>query len=318
MGNARLLAPGDWSGFRWRVPERFNIAVACCDVWPADRVAIVVPGGADWTFGDLKARSDRLATAFAARGIGKGDRVAILLPQSPYVMLTHFAAMKLGAITVPLFTLFGEDALRYRLQDSGARACVTDAEGAERVVALGCDTLEHVFVTDGPGGLSVADEIAKAAPISQCAATQADDPAMLIYTSGTTGAPKGALHAHRFLLGHLPSVEAQQEYMPQPGDVGWTPADWAWIGGLMDLALPCLFHGIPLVAHRMGKFDPDAAYRLIRDEQVRNLFLPPTALKLMRQARAPDGLKIRSVSSGGESLGSDLHAWARAAPLAPR
>jgi len=321
---ARVLTPGtDWDAlrraFRWNVPEAFNIALACCDAWPADRLAIVVPGGTNWTFGDLKDRSDRLATAFAVRGIGKGDRVAILLPQSPYVMLAHFAAMKLGAITVPLFTLFGEDALRYRLNDSGARACVTDAEGAERLAALDCPTLERIFVTDNAVAphLSVEDEVARSAPIQRCEPTRADDPAMLIYTSGTTGAPKGALHAHRFLIGHMPSVEAQQEFLPQPGDKGWTPADWAWIGGLMDLAMPCLFHGIPLVAHRMGKFDPDAVFRLIRDEGVRNLFLPPTALKLMRQAAAPEGMNIRSVSSGGESLGADLHAWGREVLGAP-
>ncbi|MEM9342208.1 MAG: AMP-binding protein [Pseudomonadota bacterium] len=320
MGNERLLRPGeDWGAFVWSVPERFNIAVACCDVWPGDRVAIVVPGGVDWTFGDLRERSDRLASAFAARGIGRGDRVAILLPQDPVVMLTHFAAMKLGAVTVPLFTLFGEDALRYRLEDSGARACVTDAAGAERLAALDCQALEQVYVAGDAVAphLSIDDEIARAAPLERVVDTAADDPAMLIYTSGTTGAPKGALHAHRFLLGHLPSVEAQHEYLPQPGDIGWTPADWAWIGGLMDLAMPCLFHGLPLVAHRMGKFDPDAAFRLIRDEGVRNLFLPPTALKLMRQAEVPEGLRVRSVASGGESLGADLHDWAGKVLRAP-
>jgi acetyl-CoA synthetase len=145
----------------------------------------------------------------------------------------------------------------------------------------------------------------------------AEDAAVLIYTSGTTGAPKGALHAHRFLIGHLPSVELQHEFFPRPGDVGWTPADWAWIGGLMDLAMPCLYHGVPLVAHRMRKFDPDAAFRLIGEHRVSRLFLPPTALKLMRQARVPGEVAIRSVASGGESLGPDLHDWAREALRAP-
>ena len=228
-------------------------------------------------------------------------------------MITHFAAMKLGAIVLPLFTLFGEEALAFRLTDSGARVCVTDPENAAKLAALDCPDLAHILVTgDGAPGLpSFEADLAAASGVFTPVAGNAEAPAVLIYTSGTTGAPKGALHAHRFLIGHLPSVELQHEFLPQPGDVGWTPADWAWIGGLMDLAMPCLYHGVPLISHRMRKFDPDAAFRLIRDHKVRNMFLPPTALKLMRQTRVPEGVDIRSVGSGGESLGADLHAWGR-------
>jgi acetyl-CoA synthetase len=132
---------------------------------------------------------------------------------------------------------------------------------------------------------------------------------MMIYTSGTTGPPKGALHAHRVLLGHLPNIEVSHERLPLAGDAGWTPADWAWIGGLMDMAMPCLYYGIPLIARRMRKFDPEAAFRLIADHRATRLFLPPTALKLMRQAAVPEGLSVRSIASGGESLSADLVAW---------
>ena len=145
----------------------------------------------------------------------------------------------------------------------------------------------------------------------------ADDPAVLIYTSGTTGAPKGVVHAHRFLLGHLPNIELSQGFFPKPGAVGWTPADWAWIGGLMDMAMPCLYYGVPLISRRMRKFDPDEAFAIMRDHRVTNLFLPPTALKLMRGARVPDGLSVRAVSSGGESLGAEMLDWGRTALGAP-
>ena len=278
-------------------------------------------GGKVWSYGDLKRASDRLANAFAARGVRRGDVVAVLLPQCPEVMVTHFAAMKLGAVVLPLFTLFGPDALAYRLADSGAVLAVTDAEGVGKLDAIRGEApgLREVFVLGG--GVApyrgFEDEIAAGADTLVPVDTLADDPAVLIYTSGTTGAPKGALHAHRFLIGHLPSVELQHEFLPQPGDRGWTPADWAWIGGLMDLAMPCLYHGVPLVSHRAAKFDPDAAVRLIRDEGIRNMFLPPTALKLMRGATVPGGLKVRSIASGGESLGADLHDWGRAALGAP-
>ncbi|MBT8454997.1 MAG: AMP-binding protein [Alphaproteobacteria bacterium] len=332
MNPRAIPAPGAWDElrktFRWQVPAGFNIARACCDSWAMadpDRTAIVHIGedGAvtTWTYGQLKRASDRLANAFAARGVGRGDRVAVLLPQCPEVMITHFAAHKLGAISLPLFTLFGPDALAFRLADSGAKLAVTDPANLEKLVNLRPELpdLKEIFVT-GPVQAplrSFDDEIAGASDQLVPVDTIADDPAILIYTSGTTGSPKGALHAQRFLIGHLPSVELQHEFLPQPGDVGWTPADWAWIGGLMDLAMPCLYHGVPLVSHRFAKFDPEAAYRLIADHGVRNLFLPPTALKLMRQAPVPRGVDIRSIGSGGESLGADLLAWGHESLGAP-
>ncbi|MEM6825560.1 MAG: AMP-binding protein, partial [Pseudomonadota bacterium] len=239
----------------------------------------------------------------------------ILLPQCAEVLITHFAVMKLGAVVLPLFTLFGVEALRFRLEDSGAAALVTDPENLEKAMALVPDLpkMRLVLVTGRAPSSATAFwatlEAASAAFLP--APIAADDPAMLIYTSGTTGPPKGVLHAHRFLIGHLPSVELQHEFLPRRGDCGWTPADWAWIGGLMDLAMPCLYHGVRLVAHRMRKFDPEAAYDLIAQERVRNLFLPPTALKLMRQAALPAGIDIRSIASGGESLGADLLTWGR-------
>jgi acetyl-CoA synthetase len=333
MSDRRLLREGsDWTAiraaFRWDIPARFNMAEACCDSWAREdpgRVALIHQrgdGGTDeWTYGRLAAASDRLANALSAAGVGRGDRVAILLPQCPEVAITHFAAWKLAAVTLPLFTLFGPDALRFRLQDSGATVVVTDAENLPKLDEIRGDLpdLREVFVTSEVGAPMRAfwEEIARASGEITPAPTGPDDPAVLIYTSGTTGPPKGALHAHRFLLGHLPSIELHHEGFPKPGDVGWTPADWAWIGGLMDMAMPCLFYGVPLVSHRMRKFDPDAAFALIRDRGVRNLFLPPTALRLLRQATVPAGLTVRSVGSGGESLGADLLDWGLSALGAP-
>ncbi len=328
----RMIRGTTWetirSDFRWRIPGRFNMARACCDDWAAaapDRVALrdrPEDGAArDWTFGALKDASDRLATALAARGLRPGEVVGVLLPQGPEVLIAHFAAMKLGAVSLPLFALFGPDALGYRLGDARARVVITDAAGLAKIdgIRAGLPDLAEVIAVGG-GPAPCRDfwaEIAAARPVAAPADTLAEDPAILIYTSGTTGAAKGVLHAHRLLLGHLPNVEVSQGLFPQPGAVGWTPADWAWIGGLMDLAMPFLYHGIPVVARRMRKFDPDAAFRLMRDEGVTNMFLPPTALKLMRGARVPGGLRVRAVASGGESLGSEMLDWGRSALGAP-
>lgn len=312
--------------FRWNIPMHFNIAERCCDSHALARPdALAIRHitqdrqTQDWTYRDLKKASDALALSLLARGVSPGDRVAVLLAQCPEVLVTHFAAQKIGAIILPLFTLFGPDALQYRLSDSGTRALVTDAANLDKLDGLDLPDLDIVYSIDPCRSpvLSFQDEIAKAhgklAPVQ----TLADDPATLIYTSGTTGPPKGVLHAHRFLLGHLPSIETTHTGFPVVGDKGWTPADWAWIGGLMDMAIPCLYYGVPLISHRMRRFDADAAFDLIARENIRNLFMPPTALKMMRDTTPPAASNIRSITSGGESLGADLLNWGQTTLRAP-
>ena len=323
-----VLPAGGWDeiarDFRWDIPVDFTIHHSCNTRWAEadpERVAVVdVPEGgprAVWTHGRLKETSDRLAAALAALGVSKGDRVAVLLPQRAEVMVAHLAAMKLGAIVLPLFTLFGEEALAFRLSDSGAKVVITDAEQAGKVVSVAGEALEAVVVigkwragarSAGPD-IVAWDEALRHPPIAAPEPLSAEDPAVMIYTSGTTGSPKGTLHAHRFLIGHLPCVELSLGGLPRDGDVGWSPADWAWIGALMDLAMPCLYFGIPLVAQRMRKFDAAAAWRLMVGEGVSVAFLPPTALKLMRQVPVPEGHRLRAVNTGGESLAPDLLDW---------
>jgi acetyl-CoA synthetase len=327
MDRRLFSAPQSWQamrdGFSWDIPETMNIARLCCDDWAgvaANQVAVIHLDGQGgrqcWTYGQLKRASDGLAVALAARGVRRGDRVAILLAQHPFVLISHFAAMKLGAVALPLFTLFGEDALRYRLSDSGARVVMTDPTNLDRVMAMQPDlpALDLVISTAPARApiLALPDLIETPARGFRPVLTGADDPAMMIYTSGTTGDPKGVLHAHRFLIGHLPCIELSQSLFPKPGDIGWTPADWAWIGGLMDMAMPCLYYGVPLVSHRFAKFDPEAALALMAREGVSNAFIPPTALRLMREAvPRPKELRLRAVSSGGEPLGADLLDWGR-------
>ncbi|HEY8580941.1 MAG TPA: AMP-binding protein, partial [Beijerinckiaceae bacterium] len=244
-------------GFAWRIPQRFNIGVACCDVWAArepDRPAILDATDGrlvTTTFGELSERSNRFAAALRARGVGVGDRLAILLPQSADVVVAHAAAYKLGAVALPLAALFGVDALVYRLADAGAKALVTDAAGLAKIAQIRdrLPDLELVACVDGAAGdaLDFHRLLADADPAFTPRDTAADDPALMIYTSGTTGPPKGALHAHRVLPGHLPGVQFPHDFFPRPGDLMWTPADWAWAGGLLNILLPSLFFGVPVV-----------------------------------------------------------------------
>lgn len=309
--------------FRWRVPERYNIGVDICDRHADAGIGTalihVLGDGTvrEVSFTELKRASNRLANVLVGAGLARGDRVAILLPQRPETAIAHIAAHKAGMVSVPLFTLFGEDALRYRLADSGAAALITDRESLPKIAALRdrLPDLKLVLVADedrdGADWEAFAPALAAASDRFTPVDTLADDPAIIIYTSGTTGPPKGALHAHRVLLGHLPGVEFPQEFFPKPGDRFWTPADWAWIGGLIDVLLPSLHHGVPVVAHRFAKFDPEAAFDFIARHGVRNAFLPPTALKMMRQVPGARCETMRSIGSGGESLGSELLDWGR-------
>jgi acetyl-CoA synthetase len=309
--------------FRWRIPARFNIAAACCDVWAAaepERPAIIdmrADGGADvLTYGEMRLAANRFAHALRTRGIAAGDRVAIMLPQGRHAPIAHMAVYKLGAVAVPLANVFGVDAIAYRLKDSGAAALVTNAAGVAKARAAVAECL--LVSIDGADGPALGfDAIsADASPDFATADTGPDDPGMMIYTSGTTGNPKGALHGHRVVLGHLPGVQMPHEFLPKPGDRLWTPADWAWAGGLLNILLPGLYFGVPVVARKSEKFDPEAALDLMARHGVRNTFVPPTALRMLRQVKDPArrfDLKLRTLASGGEALGEETFAWGREA-----
>ena len=314
------------AAFRWRLPARFNIAEALVGARARaepDRLALIhlrADGTTErWPHGEIDRQARRLANALAAQGVGRGDRVAVLLPQSPQTLLVHLAAYRLAAIVVPLFTLFGADGLRFRLQDSGARAIVTDAANLPKIAAIRDDLpdLRLILSVDGAGDDAESFDalLARASDAQDCAATGPDDPAFISYTSGTTGPPKGALHAHRVMAGHLPGAALVHDFPPQPGDLFWTPADWAWMGGLCNVLMPALHWGVPVLSHRMERFDPERAAALMAEFGVRCAFLPPTALKLMRQAGAPKpgALDLRTVGSGGEALGAELVEWGREA-----
>jgi acetyl-CoA synthetase len=317
-------------GFRWQIPELYNIGRDVCDRHAGDpaRRALIFENGAGrvekYTFLEIMRRANRLANVLTATGVGAGDRIGILLAQRPETAIAHVATYKMGAIAVPLFTLFGADALEYRLADSGARALITDRDNLAKIKPLRerLSDLAVIIATDLPkhpgeaGVLAWGPSLEAASDRFESASTRPDDPALIIYTSGTTGPPKGALHAHRVLPGHLPGFELPHEFFPQPSDLFWTPADWAWIGGLIDVLLPAWHHGVPVLAHRARRFEPEQALRLMARHGVRNVFMPPTALKLMREAgvapAAGQGARLRTIASGGETLGEGLLDWGRA------
>jgi len=311
--------------FSWRLPERMNIASLVCDrhaVRAPDRIALLheqADGGvATFTFGAVQRLANRCAHTFEQHlRLQRGDRVMIYLGQDPATAVAHVACWKAGLVSVPTSVLFGTDALEYRLRDSGAKALITDAAHYPTVAAVRdrVDDLQTVLLTDGAAErtLPLWDTLARASDAYVTRALTPDTPAFINYTSGTTGPPKGALQGHRSILGHMPGNEMMYDFMPQSNDVMWSPADWSWLAGLMDVLMPAWFCGLPVLTYRNATFDPDEAFRLMGKYRVTVSLLTPTMLRRLGQVRDPVqrfGLQLRAVASGGESVGRETLEWA--------
>ena len=328
-----MAVPGDgadtryaraYASFRWNVPPDFNIAQWACRRWAREpeRLALLWEDEsgetASFTYADLQRSADRFANALTALGVARGDRVAIVLPQRPETAIAYLACFQMGAIAVPLSHLFGPDALEYRLSDSGATVAIVDPQTLANLWAVR-ERLPALRYVVGVAGARESSTLAWEALLEKGAErfepAGAGDGAVIIYTSGTTGPPKGALMPHSALLGNLPGFEHSHDGFPRAGDLFWSPADWAWTGGLWDALMPTLYHGQAIVGYR-GRFDPEVAFRLMEKYRVRNVFLFPTALKMMMKAvahpRERFRLPLRSMMSGGEPVGPAVLEWVRA------
>jgi acetyl-CoA synthetase len=319
------------AGFRWHVPDDFNIAQVCCTRWAraadgASRVAIREHGGGTLSYAALQAQADRLSNLLVTLGVHRGDRVAIVMPQRVETAAAYMAVFQLGAVAMPLSMLFGPEALEYRLRNGEAVVAICDESSIANLleVRAECPALRSVV---GVGAAAARADLDYAASLAgqqaqfTAARTHAGDPAVLIYTSGTTGPPKGALIPHRALIGNLPGFVASQNWFGFDGEknassdaVFWSPADWAWTGGLMDALLPSLYFGRPIVAHN-GRFSPELAFSLMQEHGVTHTFLFPTALKAMMKAypapRQAFALKLQGIMSAGEAVGDAVFAYCR-------
>ena len=314
--------------FSWGLPDNFNIGRALSERWAKqtpDAPAIVFKGNngvvQNVSFSQLDRMANRFANYLTSIGVRRGDRVALVLPQIPQTAALHIAIYKMGAIAVPMAMLFGADGLSYRFENSGAKAVIFTPPSRDKIfdAKKGNDGLDLILSIGSSEevGDQVSDierQSATCSDVFETLDTKLDDPALMIYTSGTTGPPKGALHGHRVLLGHLPGVQFAHEFFPQDGDMMWTPADWAWAGGLLNVMMPALYFGKPVVAHKFDKFDAKQAWDLLAELPIRNVFIPPTALKIMR-LETPDNIAdkvfLRTIFSGGEAVGAQLQSWAK-------
>jgi acetyl-CoA synthetase len=315
----------------------------------AARVAIVEHAAADadgravvphsYSYAQLQQSADALSHVLTGMGVQRGDRVAIVLPQRFETAVAYVAVMQMGAVAMPLSLLFGPEALEYRLQDSEAVVAITDASSVSNVLAVRaqCPALREVMGVDLSNAsdmlhvdVDYASAIAAQQRIFTAVQTKADEGAVLIYTSGTTGPPKGALIPHRALIGNLtgfvcsqnwfgfatratPAQSSNAAHLPTGSDaVFWSPADWAWTGGLMDALLPTLYFGRPIVAWN-GRFSPELAFTLMQQHGVTHTFLFPTALKAMMKAYPKPSsqfkLKLQAMMSAGEAVGDAVFGY---------
>ncbi len=325
------------AGFHWQVDEYFNIAEACCSRWVrAERETPVAikkiairkhqPGAATvfYTYQALQAGADALSHVLTGLGVKRGDRVAIVMPQRLETAVAYMAVFQMGAVAMPLSMLFGPEALEYRLQDSDAVVAICDESSIDSLNAIrgNCPALRTVLAAGtakGKGDLDYETALAAQKSAFTAVKTKADEGAILIYTSGTTGPPKGALLPHRALIGNLPGFICSHNWFGFDGKtnkksdaVFWSPADWAWTGGLMDALLPSLYFGRPIVAFN-GRFSPELAFSLMAEQGVTHTFLFPTALKAMMKAypkpREHFRLTLQAMMSAGEAVGDAVFAY---------
>ena len=326
--------------FGWQVDTHFNIAEVCCSRWARNQsdkasatknIAVSVHStGAESTFHtyfELKSAADALSHVLTGLGVQRGGRVAIVMPQRFETAVAYMAVFQMGAVAMPLSMLFGPEALQFRLHDSEAVLAICDESSISAVTAVRAEcpalrTVVAVAAAQGQGDLDYETALAQQQQQAFAAvATKADEAAILIYTSGTTGQPKGALIPHRALIGNLSGFVCSQNWFGFDGQanetsnaVFWSPADWAWTGGLMDALLPTLYFGRPIVAFN-GRFSPELAFSLMQQHGVTHTFLFPTALKAMMKAYpeplAHFKLQLRGLMSAGEAVGDAVFDYCR-------
>ncbi|UTW08138.1 acyl-CoA synthetase [Pseudomonas benzenivorans] len=328
-----LIQPGVLSyerlfnDFVWDVPKHINIAELICD-----RHARTTPLGTAviedsergvrrFTFAALKQLSDNLACRLRKLGINRGDRVVIILGQDVEALVSHLAIFKLGAISVPIAGLYTGDGLSFRINDCAASLVITDRSGADKLNGLDLPSVVHraVIHQQAEGHELDFDELLldsgdELEPVQ----TEANQPALIFYTSGTTGNPKGALHGHRIVNGHLPCFQLGFEMAPKNADVFWTASDWSWLGSLGDVVFPALYFGHPLVASP-GRFSVRRSYQLMQRHRVTCPYLATAVLRKMRAERSNEKLElhVRAIMTGGEALAPEVLKWAQVIFNAP-
>jgi len=290
-----------------------------------DRVALrfLGPAGVDreLTYAELDSETARFSTVLADLGVRPGERVFGLSGRIPELYVAILGSLRHGAVFCPLFSAFGPEPVRQRLQLGGGRVLVTTPSLYRRKVAPIRDELpdlDHVLLvgdavepSDVPGGLDLRALLAAAAPASSSAATGPEDPALLHFTSGTTGRPKGVVHVHGAVVAH--HMTARYVLDLHDDDVFWCTADPGWVTGTSYGVIAPLTCGVTTVVDE-EELDVDRWYRILEEQRVTVWYTAPTALRMLmkagtERARRRDLSRLRHVASVGEPLNPEVVVW---------
>ena len=237
-----------YNNFEWDIPEEYNIAYDVCDRWveDKDRVALVYEDAQKkqkiFYFHDIQRYANQLANFFTDLGLKKGRRSHIIARAGSGVRNSSCRLLEGRDHIKSLFGPFASDAIKYRLNDCNTKILITDEANYQKVseIKKDCPNLEHIILTDTSTNVAgnfwklIEDQSTSFTNV----VTKSEDVAWISYTSGTTGMPKGSVQPHRMMLGHMPSLEFIYDFFPKDGDALWSPADWAWMAGLMDILMP--------------------------------------------------------------------------------
>lgn len=290
-------------------------------------VRFVGAGGSrtDWTYGELHAKSLRAASGLRTFGIKKGDRVFSLLGRTPEFLLGILGTLWNGAVFAPLYSSFGPEPIRTRMELGRAKAILTTTDAYRKKIApirAMVPSLETVILTDASyeearalRAISWSMLLDEGRAKFESEPTRLDDPALLHFTSGTTGMPKGVLHAHSAAVLHFTSGRLALDF--HPGDVFWCTADPGWVTGISYGVFSPLLNGVTSILDE-GPFDPIRWYKILQEEAVNVWYTSPTAIRmLMREgtelAAKHDLSSLRLIASVGEPLNAEAVLWGKEA-----
>ncbi len=313
----------EYASFRLAVPEVFNPTVDIVEAWAGrepDALALVSLDGAggvvaEQSAADLARESRRCARALAAAGIGKGDRVFVMLPRVPAWYATVLGAIRIGAVVAPAPNMLTPRDIGYRVGTLGAVAAITDAGGAERLdaAAEGTDSLRVKIVWgDGGSGWEDFDALLDAAGDGDTptAPTRREDPMLIFFTSGTVSYPKMVQQPAAYGLGHVPTARFWHDL--RPGDRHWTVSDTGWAKAAWGGLFGQWHEEATVVQVALGKPDADTILGIIAGADITSFCAPPTLYRLLVQADlgAHDLSRLRHCTSAGEPLNPEvIRAW---------
>jgi acetyl-CoA synthetase len=273
----------------------------------------------EYSYLEMKTESDRFARLLLDLDVKPGDKVFSLLGRVPELYFAALGSLKAGAIFCPLFSVFGPEPVRARMEIGGANVLVTRQKDYLRKVApvrTALPSLRHVLLVDADDGapsdtLDLSALLATTPADFEIAETRPDDIALLHFTSGTTGKPKGALHAHEAVIAHHTTGRLALDL--KPGDIYWCTADPGWVTGMSYGIIAPLTNGVTMLIDA-GEFNPEAWYDLLESEGVNVWYTAPTAIRLLMMAgddlpRARDLSALRFLASVGEPLNPEAVIW---------